>query len=198
MTEEQQRTETPASSSLEVPQWQLDLDRVGFTSKIFMARKWYGGDWWFVVVSAFLLLFIIIVGLFPQWFAPYDPRAEVGPSLLAPGELPAAYLLVVTTDSDVTTVEEISGKGNNIGFIIGSPASQALREKIDALNAEGVQEVLYEAYTAGEKDYSALVSKLKAERVDVIYLGGYFTEAGLIVRQARDQGLDAVARRPTS
>jgi peptide/nickel transport system permease protein len=136
MTEEQQRTEPPASSSVEVPQWQLDLDRVGFTRKIFMARKWHGGDWWFVVISSFLLLFIIIVGLFPQWFAPYDPRAEVGPSLLAPGEPPSAYVLVVKTDSGVTTVEEIGGKDNNIGFIIGSPASQALREKIVALNAE--------------------------------------------------------------
>ena len=59
------------------------------------------------------------------------------------------------------------------------------------LNAAGVEEALYEAYTAGEKDYSALVSKLKSERIDVIYLGGYHTEAGLILRQARNQGLDA-------
>lgn len=59
------------------------------------------------------------------------------------------------------------------------------------LNAAGVDEAMYEAYTAGEKDYSALVSKLKAAKVDVIYLGGYHTEAGLIIRQARQQGLDA-------
>ena len=60
-----------------------------------------------------------------------------------------------------------------------------------ALNAAGVEEALYEAYTAGEKDYTALVSKLKAEEIDIIYLGGYHTEAGLIVRQAAAQGLDA-------
>ena len=60
-----------------------------------------------------------------------------------------------------------------------------------ALNAEGIEEALYEAYTAGEKDYSALVSKLKSEEIDVIYLGGYHAEAGLIVRQADSQGLDA-------
>ncbi len=59
-----------------------------------------------------------------------------------------------------------------------------------ALNANGATEVLYEAYTAGEKDYSTLVSKLKLERVDVLYVGGYHSEAGLIVRQMRDQGLD--------
>lgn len=59
-----------------------------------------------------------------------------------------------------------------------------------ALNAQGVTEVLYEAYTAGEKDYSTLVSKLKLEQIDVLYVGGYHSEAGLIVRQMRDQGLD--------
>ncbi len=59
-----------------------------------------------------------------------------------------------------------------------------------ALNALGIEEVLYEAYTAGEKDYSALVSKLKEARVDVLYVGGYHTEAGLMVRQMREQGMD--------
>ncbi len=56
------------------------------------------------------------------------------------------------------------------------------------LNKMGVKEAMYEAYTAGEKDYSALVSKMKSEGVDVFYLGGYHTEAGLMVRQAREQG----------
>ena len=58
------------------------------------------------------------------------------------------------------------------------------------LNKMGVKEAMYEAYTAGEKDYSALVSKMKNNGVDVFYVGGYHTEAGLMVRQARDQGYD--------
>ena len=58
-----------------------------------------------------------------------------------------------------------------------------------ALNAEGMTEALYEAYTAGEKDYSALVSKLKQNKIDVLYVGGYHTEAGLMVRQMREQGM---------
>ncbi|HEX5092134.1 MAG TPA: branched-chain amino acid ABC transporter substrate-binding protein [Burkholderiales bacterium] len=56
------------------------------------------------------------------------------------------------------------------------------------LNKRGVKEAMYEAYTAGEKDYSALVSKMKGANIDVVYVGGYHTEAGLIVRQAREQG----------
>lgn len=60
------------------------------------------------------------------------------------------------------------------------------------LNALGKKETMYEAYTAGEKDYSALVSKMKAENIGLIYVGGYHTEAGLIIRQARQQGMDAI------
>ena len=51
---------------------------------------------------------------------------------------------------------------------------------------------MYEAITAGEKDYSALVSKLKQANIDVVFFGGYHTEAGLIVRQMRDQGMATV------
>jgi branched-chain amino acid transport system substrate-binding protein len=57
-----------------------------------------------------------------------------------------------------------------------------------ALNAKGVQEAMYEAYTAGEKDYSALISKMKAAGVDTFYVGGYHTEAALMIRQAHEQG----------
>ncbi|HEV2560084.1 MAG TPA: branched-chain amino acid ABC transporter substrate-binding protein [Microvirga sp.] len=60
-----------------------------------------------------------------------------------------------------------------------------------AMNAGGLKEVIYEAINPGEKDYSAIVSRLKASNVDIIYFGGLYTEAGLIVRQSRDQGLTA-------
>ncbi len=59
------------------------------------------------------------------------------------------------------------------------------------LNAQGVKEVLYEAITAGEKDYTPLVSKLKEVKADIVYFGGYKTEGGLIVRQMHEQGLNA-------
>ena len=58
------------------------------------------------------------------------------------------------------------------------------------LAKRGIKPALYEAYTAGEKDYTALVTKLKLKRIKVLYVGGYHTEAGLIVRQMRDQGMD--------
>jgi branched-chain amino acid transport system substrate-binding protein len=56
------------------------------------------------------------------------------------------------------------------------------------LNAAGVQEILYEGINPGEKDYSAIIGKLKAIGTEVLYYGGYPTEGGLILRQAADQG----------
>ena len=61
-----------------------------------------------------------------------------------------------------------------------------------AYEAAGGKPAMYEAYTAGEKDYTALVSKLKSEGVGVLYVGGYHTEAGLMARQMREQGMDTV------
>jgi len=60
-----------------------------------------------------------------------------------------------------------------------------------AINKAGMKEVLYEGVNTGEKDYSALVSKIKQSGADLVYFGGLYTEGGLIVRQMRDQGVKA-------
>ncbi|WP_034852950.1 branched-chain amino acid ABC transporter substrate-binding protein [Inquilinus limosus] len=59
------------------------------------------------------------------------------------------------------------------------------------MNGLGLTEVLYEGITVGERDFSAVVSKLKAADVDAVFFGGLHNEAGLILRQMRDQGLQA-------
>ncbi len=71
-------------TNLKAEEWQLELDRVGFIRKIFLSRKWYGGDWWFILISGILLTVVVVVGLFPRFFAPYNPLEEVGPSFLPP------------------------------------------------------------------------------------------------------------------
>jgi branched-chain amino acid transport system substrate-binding protein len=50
---------------------------------------------------------------------------------------------------------------------------------------------MYEGVNVGDKDFSALIAKMKEAGVSIIYWGGLHTEAGLIIRQAADQGLDA-------
>ena len=59
------------------------------------------------------------------------------------------------------------------------------------LNKRGVTEAMFEAFTPGKTDYSALVSKMQAAGIEVFYVGGYSTEAALILRQARNRGYDA-------
>jgi branched-chain amino acid transport system substrate-binding protein len=61
-----------------------------------------------------------------------------------------------------------------------------------AITKGGMKEVLYEGVNTGEKDFSALVSKIKSSGADLVYWGGLYTEGGFIVRQMRDQGVKAI------
>ncbi|PVE23773.1 branched chain amino acid ABC transporter substrate-binding protein [Microvirga sp. KLBC 81] len=61
------------------------------------------------------------------------------------------------------------------------------------INKGGLQEVVYEGVNPGEKDFTALVSKLKSAGVEFMYWGGLHTELGLIIRQMRDQGMNITA-----
>lgn len=54
--------------------------------------------------------------------------------------------------------------------------------------AGGLTPILVEGLNPGEKDYTAVVGKLKAAGAEVVYFGGYHTEAGLMRRQASDAG----------
>ncbi|MBB5390922.1 MULTISPECIES: branched-chain amino acid ABC transporter substrate-binding protein [unclassified Herbaspirillum] len=65
-----------------------------------------------------------------------------------------------------------------------------------ALDAAKVPVVLFEGINAGDSDYSAIVTKLKSQGVDFVYFGGYHPEMGLIMRQAREQGVKAVFMGP--
>ncbi len=84
-------------------------------------------------------------------------------------------------------------KGKKIAFVHDkTPYGQGLAEETKkAMNAGGMKEVLFEGINTGEKDFSALVTKIKTANVDLVYWGGLHTEAGLIIRQMRDQGVKA-------
>jgi branched-chain amino acid transport system substrate-binding protein len=60
-----------------------------------------------------------------------------------------------------------------------------------AINAGGITEVEYNSLTPGEKDLSALITRLKAANVEVVYFGGYHPEGGLLARQLNDIGVKA-------
>ena len=63
---------------------------------------------------------------------------------------------------------------------------------LDNMHKFGIKEVMYEGVNTGEKDYSAIVSKIKASGADYLMWGGLHTEGGLIIRQMRDQGMKTV------
>lgn len=98
----------------------------------------------------------------------------------AQGAVAGAYLAKHYTGKKVAIVDDNSTYG----------AGLAEQTKM-AMNAAGLKEVMNEHITPGEKDYSALVSKLKDAGVDAIYFGGYHPEAGIILKQLTDQGSGA-------
>src|ERR1700734_677083 len=63
---------------------------------------------------------------------------------------------------------------------------------LDDMHKFGIKEVLYEGVNTGEKDYSAIVSKIKESGADYLMWGGLHTEGGLIIRQMRDQGMNTI------
>lgn len=97
------------------------------------------------------------------------------------GGVAGAYIAKAYKDKNVAILHDKTAYGLGLA-----------EETKKSMNAGGKKEALFEAITAGEKDYSAVVSKLKQANVDIIFLGGYHTEAGLIVRQMRAQGMKTV------
>lgn len=45
-------------------------------------------------------------------------------------------------------------------------------------------------FSEGDKDFNAVLTSFKSKKIDVIYVPGYYTEVGLIVKQARQNGIN--------
>ena len=96
------------------------------------------------------------------------------------GAVAGAYILAHFKGKRVAVVDDKTTYGKGLAD-----------ETVKAMAKGGMQPVLREGVNTGEKDYSALVSKIKESRADLVYWGGLQTEGGLIVRQMRDQGVTA-------
>jgi branched-chain amino acid transport system substrate-binding protein len=97
------------------------------------------------------------------------------------GAAAAAYILKAYAGKNVAILNDKTSYGKGLAD-----------ETKKALNAAGFKEKLFESYNKGDKDFNSIVSRLKRENIDLVYVGGYHQEAGLIVRQMRDQGLKTV------
>ncbi|WP_439406348.1 branched-chain amino acid ABC transporter substrate-binding protein [Bradyrhizobium sp. DASA03076] len=91
------------------------------------------------------------------------------------GLVAADYILRHYSKSKIAILDDKSTAGKGIADVVAS-----------RLNDAGLQPLMRQSYMAGEKDYTALVTRLKREAIQIAYIGGYYTEIGLIVRQAAD------------
>ncbi|KJC37005.1 ABC transporter [Bradyrhizobium sp. LTSP885] len=115
------------------------------------------------------------------------------------------------TERNLWNVARVCGRDDQQGIIAANYIAKAFKGKNIAilndkttygkgladetkksLNKAGITEKVNESYNKGDKDFNAIVSRLKNEKIDLVYVGGYHQESGLILRQMRDQGLQAV------
>lgn len=73
---------------------------------------------------------------------------------------------------------------------MAAPTARAWRSRRVSSCARGEAEAIYDHYTPGADDYTALVAQLHEARIEVLYIGGYGPDAGLILRTARERGDD--------
>ena len=69
----------------------------------------------------------------------------------------------------------------------GSGLADAFKAEAEKLGAEIVG---YEGITVGEKDFNGVLNQVSSKKPDLIYFGGLYAEGGLLVKQARDKGID--------
>jgi branched-chain amino acid transport system substrate-binding protein len=84
--------------------------------------------------------------------------------------------------------EKVAIIHDNTSFALGL-ADEAKKFLLEAGTAELVY---FDAITPGESDYTVPLTKLREANPDLFYFTGYFSEAGLIIRQAREIGIEAV------
>ncbi|HYI05730.1 MAG TPA: branched-chain amino acid ABC transporter substrate-binding protein, partial [Reyranella sp.] len=96
------------------------------------------------------------------------------------GATVGAYILKNMKDAKVAVLHDKSPYGKGVAD-----------ETKKALNKGGLKEAMYEAYNDTDKDFTALINKMKQAKIDIIVLGGYHTAGALIIKQSREQGLGA-------
>ena len=71
------------------------------------------------------------------------------------------------------------------GSVYGKGLAEETRKQLDQYR---MAEVLQEVLTPGQNDFSSLIAKLQSASVDVVYFGGYYREAALLIRGIRERG----------
>lgn len=142
-----------------------------------------------------------------------EPAADIYEKNKIPSVAYGATAVRLTMDKDRKFFFRTCGRDDAQGLFFGKYAVETLGAKRIAIMhdnstfAKGVADeakkalepyvkdgkteiVYFDAITPKEKDFSSAVTKLRETKPDVWYFTGYYPEAGLLIRQARDAGLN--------
>ncbi|MEO0091294.1 MAG: ABC transporter substrate-binding protein [candidate division WOR-3 bacterium] len=90
-------------------------------------------------------------------------------------------------------IENLKAKNSAILYDISNDYVKGLAEFYkDAFTKLGGKISVYESYGKDDVDFSALLTKVKAENPDVLFIPDYYNKVGLIVKQARALGIKSV------
>ena len=112
----------------------------------------------------------------------------------------------LVTDRGLQMVFRTSGRDDQQGTIAGDTLAEGWKNKniaiihdgqaygqgiagevIERLEELGTAAQLVEQIEPGQKDFSVLIEQMRSASTDAVFYGGYQQEAGLIVRQAKEQ-----------
>ena len=96
------------------------------------------------------------------------------------GATVGAYILKYNKNAKIAVLHDKSAYGKGVAD-----------ETVKALAKGGMKPAMYEAYNDTDKDFTALINKMKQAKIDMIVLGGYHTAAAMLVKQSREQGFGA-------
>lgn len=72
-----------------------------------------------------------------------------------------------------------------------SYAKGLAEETRSVLENVGIPVIFFDALTPGERDYTAILTKLKAANPDLVFYTGYYPETGMLLRQKKEMGWNA-------
>lgn len=98
----------------------------------------------------------------------------------AQGPAVAKYILDQLSGKKIAVIDDASEYGKGLADIVRSEIKDG-----------GGTVSTSESIDPKADDYSATVNKIAADKPDTVFYGGYYREAGLLVKQLRDAGVDA-------
>lgn len=87
----------------------------------------------------------------------------------------------------------VNAKSPKKAFVVSDEQeySVGIAESVEAAFKDAGVEVEKDQFEKDESDLSSVVGKAKAFKPDVIFFGGYYAQAGRLIKQLRDGGVDA-------